>query len=226
VIDVAHKTGVWGYKNSLADPEGNVWFRRPGAKAEEGGLEPYLPTAIGASDVSLLELTSAYGVFARGGTYIQPTIISKVEDVGGEILYQAPEVNEKRVLSESTALWTTILLRAVTKIGTARISMRDIGQQVACKTGTSNGPYDLSMLCYTPEYTIGIRFGYDNPKIVEIPDYMKRMSGDAKMQVSGGWVAGPVARKMIDRIYKDRSKVEFSAEVEDGLASLLKKYEE
>ncbi|MDO8536761.1 MAG: transglycosylase domain-containing protein, partial [bacterium] len=207
VIAMAHKTGVWGHRNVLADPDGNIWFRRPGVNTKDGGLEPYLPTAIGASDVSLLELTSAFSTFARGGTYIQPTIILKVEDAEGGILYQAPEVAEKRVLSESTALLTTILLRAVTKIGTAKISMRDIDQQVAVKTGTSNGPYDLSMIGYTPEYTIGIRIGYDAPKVIAVPEYMKRVGGDPKMQVSGGWVAGPVFRKVVDRIYEDRPKV-------------------
>ncbi|MDO8516203.1 MAG: transglycosylase domain-containing protein [bacterium] len=221
VIEVAHKTGVWGERNIAKDPSGRIWFRRPGAKEGGDGLVPRLPTAIGASDASLLELTSAFSVFARGGVYLEPVIILEVKDSDGNIVYKAEAKKPERVLSEGTAKKVTILLRAVTKIGTAKISMRGIGQQVAVKTGTSNGPNDLSMIGFTPEYTIGIRFGYDNPKAIEIPEYMKRVSGDRKMQVSGGWVAGPVWRRIVDRMYKERKKQEFSPDIEEGLKEIL-----
>ena len=112
-------------------------------------------------------------------------------------------------------------MRAVTKIGTAKISMRDIKQQVACKTGTSDGPRDVSMWCGTPELFVAVRFGLDNYGVIELPEYMRKKSGVADMQVSGGWVVGPLVRKIIDRIYAQRQKVEFSPEVEAELQRLL-----
>jgi penicillin-binding protein 1A len=224
VIETANSMGVWGNKNETRDSDGNIWFKRFGANDNPKGLEPYLPTAIGGSGASLLELTSAFSDFARDGTYIQPVIILEIRDSEGRLLYQAPERQEKRVLSEETSRKITILLRAVTKMGTAKIAMRDIRQQVAVKTGTSNGPEDLSMIGYTPEYTIGVRFGYDMPKAIEVPEYMKRVSGGAETQVSGGWVAGLVWRRILDRMYANRNTVDFSPEVESGLQEILGKY--
>lgn len=116
-------------------------------------------------------------------------------------------------------------MRAVTKIGTSKISMRNIEQQVACKTGTSNGPKDVSIWCGTPEIFIGIRLGHDEfSKDIELPEYMKKVSGDAEMLPTGGWIVGPLARKIIDRIYAEREKVEFSDNVELNLKILLDRY--
>ncbi|MBI4087394.1 MAG: penicillin-binding protein [Candidatus Liptonbacteria bacterium] len=221
VIEVANSMGVRGYKNEFADSDGEVWFKKPREKYDRRGLELYLPTAIGGSGASLLELAGAFSVFARGGTYIRPTLIQEVRDVDGKLLYKAPEPEGKRVLSEETSAKMTMIMRAVTKIGTAQRSMRGIEQQVACKTGTSNGPDDLSIACYTPEYTIVTRWGYDAPKPIVVPEYMKRISGDAETQVSGGWVAGFAERRMWDRIYQNRIKVEFPQEVEEGWKSRL-----
>ena len=224
VIELAHDMGIWGNQKTLRDPGGEIIFTTPDAKNNNNvGLSPYLPTAIGASDVNLLELVSAYSIFARDGIYIKPKIIQEVRDSSGKIIYKAEEPDPEIVLSEETSRKITVLLRAVTKIGTAKISMRNIVQQVAVKTGTSNGPFDLSTVGYTPEFTIGIRFGYDLPKIIDVPEYMKKMSGDKNMQVSGGWVAGPVFRRIVDRIYEKRLKVKFSSEIESNLRDLISK---
>ncbi|MDO8494898.1 MAG: hypothetical protein Q7S32_00005, partial [bacterium] len=141
-----------------------------------------------------------------------------------QVLYKAEERVGQRVISEETARKVTILLRAVTKVGTAKISMRNIEQQVAIKTGTSNGPNDLLMVGFTPEYSIGIRFGYDQPMAIDLPVYMKKVTGVGKLQVSGGWTVGPSMRRIIDRIYEKRPKAEFLPEVEMGLEDLLANY--
>ncbi len=225
VIKTAHLVGIWGEQGIFRDPDGQIWFKTLGAGShEEEGLDPRLPTALGASGVSLLELTNAYAVFARGGIYLKPTMILEIKDAHGEILYRLKPVEGQRVLSEETARKITILLRAVTKVGTAKISMRNIEQQVAVKTGTSNGPDDLLMAGFTPEYSIGIRVGYDRPKPIELPRYMARVSGREGLPVSGGWTVGPIFRATSDRFYAKRRKVEFSPEVEQGLRELLEKY--
>lgn len=224
VIKTAHDMGIWGNQGIERDPENQIWFRTPYADDKSPGLQPYLPTAIGGSGVSLLELTNAFSVFARNGTYIKPSIILRIKDSGGKLLYSVEKPEEKRVLSEYTSHEMTVLLRAVSKIGTGKTALKDLKQQTAVKTGTSNGPEDLLMIGYTPEYTIGVRLGYDTPKTIEIPEYMQKVSGSRTLQVSGGWVAGPLFRKIVARMYEKRQTVEFSPGIENDLNELLAKY--
>jgi membrane peptidoglycan carboxypeptidase len=223
IIKLANSMGVWGNPGIVRDSNGNTWFKQLNYEIK-GGLSPLLPTAIGASDVNLLELANAYTVFFRNGVYIRPTLIIEVKSTyGDEVIYKPKPSSEKRVLSADTSDKILALMRAVAKIGTAKISMRGIEQEVACKTGTSNGPRDVSIWCGTPEFVIAIRFGIDDYRIIELPDYMRKVSGAADMQVTGGWVAGPLARKIIDRIYTERAKINFSPKVETGLQRILKK---
>lgn len=224
VVDLANVMGVWGNPGIVRDTDGNIWLKRPGYRIK-GGLVPLLPTAIGASDVNLLELANAYAIIFRNGVYLRPNLIREIVDSSGNKTIFAQSVFSKEVLSKETSIKITALMRAVTKVGTAKISMRDIAQQVACKTGTSDGPRDVSIWCGTPEIFIAIRFGHDDNRVIEIPDYMKTVSGDANTQVSGGWVAGSLARKIFDRIYSEaRKKVDFSPEVETETQKLLARY--
>lgn len=224
IIELSNRMGIWGNPGVIRDSRGDIWFRRPGYQVK-GGLVPLLPTAIGASDVNLLELANAYAVFFRGGIYMRPTLIKELKHSDGESIVKIEISYQERVLSEDTANKMVALLRSVTKIGTAKISMRNIEQQVACKTGTSDGPRDVSMWCGTPDLVIAIRIGHDDYRVIELPEYMKSVSGDPEMQVSGGWVVGPLVRKMIDRIYSEtRPKTEFSEDVELKLETIVQRY--
>src|SRR3989344_4447381 len=221
IVQLANDMGVHGNPGMVRDSDGEIWLKQPGFELK-GGLVPLLPTAIGASDVNLLELANAYTVFFREGMYIKPTLIREIKSTyGEETIFRAELPTGKVVLSEDTSNKMLAMMRAVTKIGTAKISMRDIEQQVACKTGTSDGPRDLSMWCGTPEFVLAIRFGLDDYRVIEVPEYMRKTSGVEDMQVSGGWVAGPLVRKIIDRIYAERQQVEFSPAVETELQRIL-----
>lgn len=241
-IGLANRCGIWGNRNVLKDSEGVVWFKYLSSLEEyssddpDQGLVPKLPTVIGASGISLVELAAGYGVFARNGKYIRPTLIKEVLDPDGLSWLKINRPEEKQVISQETAKNITILGRAVTEFGTLKISMRGIPQKVAGKTGTSNtpglniydqpseGPADAMVATWNPEYVILIRFGHDQLRSIEVPEYMKRASGRASMQVSGGWLVGPAARKVWDRMYSDRPKVSFSEDVEYGTAELVAKY--
>ena len=225
VVRISNKMGVHGIPGVIKDSDGKVWFRRPGYSEHGNGLVPLLPTVIGASETNMLELANAYAVFFRNGIYLPPTLVKEVRDTyGNEILFRAESPVGKRVLLEETAVKMTALMRAVTKIGTSKISMRNVEQQVACKTGTSDGPKDVSIWCGTPEMVVAFRFGNDDfSKIIDLPIYMRKISKLPNMQVTGGWVAGPLARKIIDRIYENREKVEFSEEIERNLEKLLQR---
>jgi len=224
VMQTTHDLGVWGNPGVVRDSDGKVWFRKPGYTIR-GGIEPTLPTAIGAGGVNLIELANAYTVFYRDGKYVHPTLIKEIRSAYGDPVFKAEVSQEKQVLSKETAEKMLGLMRATTKIGTAKISMRNIEQQVACKTGTSNGPKDVSIWCGTPEIFIGIRLGHDDfSKDIHLPEYMRRVSGDSTMLPTGGWIVAPIARKFFDRYYANRQKVAFSENVEGHLAELLQRY--
>lgn len=229
-ISLAHRCGIWGNRNVLKDADGVVWFKYLSSLEEyasddlDEGLVPKLPTAIGASGVSLVELAAGYGAFARNGMYIKPTLIRDIKDPEGKNWLKFDKPEEKRAMSDETAKMVTIMGRAVTKFGTLKISMRGIEQQVAGKTGTSNNSTDALTVTWNPEYIIAIRFGHDKLRTIEVPQYMKRVSGRADMQVTGGWLAGLVARRAWDRLYKDRPKVAFADDIEAGTAELIEKY--
>ncbi|MBI2669736.1 MAG: transglycosylase domain-containing protein [Candidatus Yanofskybacteria bacterium] len=224
IATLAHRMGLWGIRGIIKDAHGKIIFRMPGVKDTGDGIVPLLPTAIGASDINLLELANAYAIFFRKGLYLPPKLVLEVRDQDGKVRYKAPELEPFRSVSEETALKELIMMRATTKIGTAKISMHGIEQQVACKTGTSNGPTDLGIACGNPDFVLIIRIGHDIPKPIELPQYMKKVSGRANMQVSGGWVTGPLSRRIWDRIYAEKPKVKFSQKVEAGLQELLSVY--
>ena len=222
IIKLANSMGVWGNPGMVRDSNGDIWFKKPGYEIKDDGLVPLLPTAIGASDVNLLELANAYTVFFRNGIYVRPTLVTEVKSTyGDEVVYKPKPSSKKRVLSAETSNKMLALMRAVTKTGTAKISMRDIKQQIACKTGTSNGPRDVSMWCGTPEFVVAVRFGVDDYRVIKLPEYMRKVSRQNNTQVTGGWVAGPLVRKIIDRIYSERQKVEFYPAIEKELQKLL-----
>ncbi|MDP3954418.1 MAG: transglycosylase domain-containing protein [bacterium] len=223
VFRMYRQVGLRGKRNRVVDPEGNVVFARIKTDDEEAemGLEPYLPTVIGGSDVNLLELAAAYGPFARQGKYIAPSMITKITAHDGKILHEAKKPKPYQAMSERTANLMTIMLRAATYIGTTKITFRNARQQVACKTGTSDGPNDLLLVCFTPEIIVAIRIGYDVPKPISLPEYMFEASKDREMSESAGWVVGPLMRRIVNEIYQDREPVSFSQEIDDGLAGLL-----
>ncbi len=173
-------------------------------------LDPYLPTAIGASSVGLLELTTAYSVFPNRGLYYEPNIVSEVNDANGKVLYKT-EVNKKEVLPSEVAENMTVLLRAVTEVGTAKLTFKDIKQKTAGKTGTTNDSRDVLFFGFTPGangYTIGVRLGYDIPKSIGA-------------RQTGGLLAAPICRKIIEKIYEKQPNDSFSPEIESKLQQLI-----
>lgn len=118
--------------------------------------------ALGVSEVSLLELTSAYGVLADGGIRVPPTGLRRVTGPNGGIL-EANEVAGERVLPEEVAFLVTSVLEGAVERGTAKRA-RIPGRAVAAKTGTSQDAADLWLIGYTPRLAAGLWVGYDQPR--------------------------------------------------------------
>jgi len=125
-------------------------------------LPPYLPVALGAAEITLMEQTSAYSVFPNDGVRVLPRYITRVTDYEGRVLQEDfPEV--KDVISERTARTMTSMLREVVLHGTG-IAASKLPFPVAGKTGTTNDFTDAWFVGFSPTMTCGVWVGYDEKK--------------------------------------------------------------
>jgi penicillin-binding protein 1A len=122
--------------------------------------------ALGASEVTLLSMTAAYGAFADEGIVRQPILIRRVTDAGGKLLYQAQPKSHEAV-SRETAFLMSSMLADVINAGTA-VKARQIGFTLpaAGKTGTTNGFNDAWFVGYTPHLVTGVWVGFDQPQTI------------------------------------------------------------
>ncbi|MCM2338950.1 MAG: PBP1A family penicillin-binding protein [Burkholderiales bacterium] len=138
-----------------------------------------LTLVIGGGEVSLLDITSAYSVFANDGIKNQYTGILKIEDMNGNILEEY-KPNPKEVLPKNTALTiSNVLSDNNARIPTFGSSSTLFipGKEVAAKTGTTNSNKDAWTIGYTPSIAVGVWAGNNDNK---------------PMKKGGSAVAGPI----------------------------------
>jgi penicillin-binding protein 1A len=137
------------------------YARRMGIRSPIG---QNLSLALGSSEVTLLELTTAYGVFANRGIRNDAMFVLKVEDKNGTVL----EKNSPRpveVLSEETASVMTSMLQSVMDHGTGYPARaRGLTIPAAGKTGTMDEYMDAWFVGYVPSLVCGVWVGYDQKK--------------------------------------------------------------
>jgi 1A family penicillin-binding protein len=139
--------------------------------ARRNGISSPLPSypaiALGAVDVTPLELVAAYAPFANGGLRVHPRLVRRIEAADGTVLWSAETVRPDTVMDPRDAYQLTSMLRGVVDNGTAR-SVRDAGVRgpVAGKTGTTNNAADVWFVGYTPSLVAGVWFGYDTPRAI------------------------------------------------------------
>jgi penicillin-binding protein 1A len=121
-----------------------------------------LSIALGSAEVSLLELTRAYTVFANQGRRVDPIFITKITDPHGTVLEEFKPHSES-VLSPETAYLITSMLESVVQRGTGK-RVRALGRPTAGKTGTTNDMHDAWFVGYTPELATGVWVGYDSER--------------------------------------------------------------
>ncbi len=146
-------------------------------------LDPNLSLALGTSDMTLLELTSAYGALANDGRWLPATAVRYVTDAEGRLLEEhVPE--PRAAVSPETAYMITHMLRGVVERGTGRAA-RALGRPVAAKTGTTNDYSNAWFVGFTPSVATGVWVGYDRPRSlgkdetgsrVAVPIWVKFMS--------------------------------------------------
>jgi penicillin-binding protein 1A len=124
-------------------------------------MAPSLPSALGASEASLIEMVSAYSAFPNKGVRVHPHLIRKVYSRDGSLLEEWDGASSK-VTSEYAALTMVEMMRGVTAGGGTAAGASAGGNPVAGKTGTVNSHTDVWFIGYTPTYVTGVWMG--NPE--------------------------------------------------------------
>lgn len=119
-----------------------------------------LSLALGSSSVTLLEMTSAYGVFANQGMRLDPYMATRVEDPAGQALEQTL-FEPRQVMTKETAYLITNMLEDVIQRGTAQLA-KSIDRPLAGKTGTTNDYTDAWFIGFTPNLVVGVWVGFDD----------------------------------------------------------------
>lgn len=134
-IDLAHKMGIQSH------------------------LEPGLSLTLGASEITLFEITSAYGVLANNGIRVEPTAIIKIENRDGAILYEH-DIRETRVMDSNVAAVTVDMMKGVMTRGTG--VRGQISRPAAAKTGTTQDFKDAWFIGFVPQLVTGVWVGNDD----------------------------------------------------------------
>jgi len=142
-----------------------------------------LSISLGSAETTLLNLTSAYSSFVNGGKLISPIIIDRIQDSEGNTIinnenrkcsncdkisftgedYPFIEDNYEQIMSEQTAYQITSILEGAIKRGTGK-KLKELGLNLAGKTGTTNENTDAWFVGFTSNLVIGVYVGMDNPK--------------------------------------------------------------
>ena len=129
---------------------------------------PYLTMALGAGNVTLLQMLGGYSVFANGGFRVTPYFIDRVEDGKGAVLFSGrPEIageNAERIIDARNAFIMTSLMRDVVRSGTATRALRLKRGDLAGKTGTTNEFVDAWFAGYQTSLVAVAWMGFDQPR--------------------------------------------------------------
>ena len=179
-------------------------------------LPMQLAMALGAGETTLLKMVTAYSMIDNGGKKIEATLIDRIQDRYGRTIFRhdkrdcptckaatyteglpEPELLDDReqVMSPYTAYQITSMMEGVVQRGTGK-KVLAVGKPVAGKTGTSNEEKDAWFIGYTPDLTVGVYIGYDNPK----PMGKRR---------TGGELAAPIVADFMRLALRDKPATPF-----------------
>ena len=129
---------------------------------------PYLTMALGAGNVTPLQMASAYSVFANGGYRVAPYFVERVEDARGNVLFEAKPVaagaGAERVIDARNAFIMSTIMRDVVRAGTAARAMKLGRTDLAGKTGTTNEFVDAWFCGWGGDLVAVAWIGFDTPQ--------------------------------------------------------------
>ena len=181
-IDVLEKIGV---------DAACAYARRLGVRRH---LPCVLSLALGTAEMTLLDVTTLYGVFANQGIHTEPVFITRIVDRFGTTK-EEHVLRAQRVMSPEVAYTVTNMLESVVQHGTGR-SVRPLARPAAGKTGTTNDFHDAWFIGYTPEIVAGVWVGFDNQVSLG-------------RRETGGRVAAPVWLAFMQAALEGRPVTEF-----------------
>ena len=129
-------------------------------------IDPRPAMALGASDVTLLELTAAYAAVANQGNEARPYAITRIATAAGRILYTREAPEARVIVAPYVAAKLTDLMKAAVETGTGRAAQ--IGRPLAGKTGTTSSNKDGWFVGFTSGMTAGVWMGRDDAKPVPV----------------------------------------------------------
>jgi penicillin-binding protein 1A len=159
-------------------------------------MAPYLPSALGATEVPLDQMVSAYSTFPNKGVRNEKHLIRSVLDRDGNTLEEWQPTTFK-VVSEYVDLTMVKMMRGVTAPGGTAPAASSVGVPVAGKTGTVNDHTDVWFIGYTATYVTGVWMGY--------PGFKKNLGSD----MTGGHGALPIWIDFMKDFLKDKPKENF-----------------
>ena len=158
-----------------------------------------LSIAVGAAEIKLIELTQAYTVFATGGIKREAEAILKITDRKGEIIYEINKEREERVFSEQEIYllnWVLCNDSGASRLGSNYFKVG--GKRVCGKTGTTDGPRDLTTVLYHTNLVVGVWAGNNNN---EVTCGVRRADGDCGgAQASSSTIPLPLAHSFMTRV--------------------------
>ncbi|HEV8648273.1 MAG TPA: transglycosylase domain-containing protein [Actinomycetes bacterium] len=172
--------------------------------------------ALGASEVSTLQLAAAYGTWANRGVYAQPYVVEEITDLAGRRITipgvdgrpaQKHRVKPRRVVSENVADTINYALRGVIKDGSG--AKADIRRPAAGKTGTTNDFTDARFVGYTPNLVASVWMGYNDQK-------QKLENVHGVRNVSGGSFPAIMWHDFMTIALKGTPPLDFTPPVFDG----------
>ena len=121
----------------------------------------YPSTSLGSAGISPMEMVGAYNVFANQGVYVKPRMVSRIVDQTDRVLEeQLPEISE--ATQAQVAYELAHVMRGTIDRGTA-YEAHVLPPPLAGKTGTTNAYTDAWFIGFSPEYSVGVWVGYDDP---------------------------------------------------------------
>ncbi|MGH6998836.1 MAG: transglycosylase domain-containing protein, partial [Phenylobacterium sp.] len=137
---------------------------------------PNLSVSLGAYEVPLIEMTSAYQVFQQAGNRLRPYIVAQIQTTDGQVIYTHQTSSP---VPAYDIHWASMMVKMMQKVVTAGTGTRaNFGRPAAGKTGTSQNFRDAWFIGFTPDYVAGVWVGNDDDKPMN--------------QVTGGQVAAAI----------------------------------
>lgn len=140
--------------------------------------------ALGAIEVTPLQMAMAYGAFANGGSLVQPRYVNEIRSREGQLILREP-VQSAPAIDPLAASQMASILKGVVERGTARTAFSGFGRNFAGKTGTTNSARDVWFVGFAEDVVVAVWIGRDDNKVL--------FQG-----AGGGRVAAPIVRDFLD----------------------------